>query len=151
MSPLTLQYYIYLVSLDCLLEQKVLFFYSKYLETVGWMDCFFFFGFGTTQKFNAFWDSSPKEAKEYYYCTSKYRNNTQEVDVLEKRLAWNFNMQIVTRKVIVPERNQGKITYFFEHLCMCVHIICTRIHTSKKVLKLQKNRTTLSLLTLSKP
>lgn len=34
------------------------------------------FFFRTTQKLNAFWDSSPKQAKKYYYCTSTYRNNS---------------------------------------------------------------------------
>lgn len=54
-------------------------------------------------------------------------DNTQETDVSEKRLAWNFNMQIVTRKATVPERNQMKMTYFSEDI-ICTQIICTPIH-----------------------
>lgn len=57
-SILALEYYSYLVSSDCLLQQEALFFYPsspiatdclKYLETPGLMRLFFF-GFVKTQK-----------------------------------------------------------------------------------------------------
>lgn len=104
-SPLTLQYYISLVSFNCSLEQEALFFYSsspiptallKYLETVGLMDYSFFVQHKNLMPFGILAPSMQKSIIIVPQHIGTILDNTQEIDLTKKRLAWNFNMQIVT-------------------------------------------------------
>jgi len=105
--------------------------FLKYFETVVLMDCSFIVlvQHKNLLSFGILASSRQKGIIIIPQSTGTILDNTQETDVSEKRLVWNFNVQNATRKAKHQKGIKGRLYMSLNtDVCMCVHIVCTQIH-----------------------